>query len=58
VVQYYEFECPACGESWEMFARAVVYGPDDYELVPVPDGPGFSGGSDKCPECGETGVRV
>lgn len=56
---YVELECPECKESsWEVYCRAVVYGPDDYDLVPVADDPTGYLGSFNCPECGEPGEQI
>lgn len=64
MARYVEFECPneacsmnAAGQTWEMYARVVDYG-DSYDLVAVSDGPGLSGGSDRCPACGEVGDEL
>lgn len=58
MVSYFEFECESCGENWEMYARALDYGDGSYDLVAVSDGPGLSGGSTKCPECGHEGELI
>lgn len=56
--QYIEFECPSCKTYWEVYCKGVVYGDDDYGLIPVSDDlTGFTS-SFKCEECGAEGERT